>query len=82
MKRKSDYKVVAVTEDSVFIRDLNLGGLSVTNDAENVVEQLLKTHGIKDIVYQDTEGQWDMLIHDGTQFIGFGAFRGDLPDNF
>lgn len=80
MKRGPDYEVRAITDDSIFIRDLDLGGMSVTNAAEEVVQQLLATYGNKKIVYQDTEGQWDELIHDGIQFTDFGPFRGQLPD--
>jgi hypothetical protein len=83
MKRGANYQVKAVTDDSVFIRDMcnEMGGMSVTNDAEQVVSQLLVAHGNKKIIYQDTEGQWDELQHDGTQFTDFGPFRGDLPEN-
>lgn len=81
MRRKSDYEIKAVTEDTVFIKDLDLGGMSVTNDAENVVAQILAEYGNKKIIYQDTMGEWDELLHDGTQFTDFGPFRGQLPEN-
>jgi hypothetical protein len=83
MKRGANYQVKAVTEDSVFIRDMcnEMGGMSVTNAAEEVVAQILENYGNKHIIYQDTEGQWDELIHDGTQFTDFGPFRGTLPEN-
>ena len=41
--------------------------MSVTNDAETVVRECVADHGNYRIVYRDTEGQWDELVHvDGT----------------
>ena len=42
----------------VFIRDLNMGGMSVTNDAENVYGRVRTTYGAVRVVYQDSEGEW------------------------
>lgn len=50
------------------------GPVSVTNDAEAVVEFVLqKNHWNPDvrILYCDTDGQWDELQHDGTKFVSF-----------
>lgn len=80
MKHAADYEVVLVTNETIFIKDLDRGGRSVTNDAEAVVERLLETYGkTRDIVYRDSQGQWDCLLHDGNEFVGFAPFRGDLP---
>ena len=40
MKNRSDYEIVRIEEDRIFIIDLDLGNLSVTNDADTVFEEL------------------------------------------
>jgi len=63
---------------AILIEDCN-GPLSVTNDAEAVVEDLIAS-GYKDyrIIYKDSMGQWDELLHDGKRFVDFGP--GYTPD--
>lgn len=67
---KCSFTIAKVTSDAVFLID-NDEGMSVTNDAENVVAYCLKEHGTKRIIYRDTEGRWDELMHDGVSFTGF-----------
>ena len=64
MKMKSDWEVVRKEiykgdpmETIVFIRDLNLGRMSVTNDAEAVFLECQKQHGHCRVVYEDSEGE-------------------------
>ena len=45
----------------VFIRDLNMGGMSVTNDAENVYGRVRTQFGAVRVVYQDSNGDWDEI---------------------
>ena len=56
------------------VRDID-GAVSVTNDAEAVVLHCLSQYcqfgENYPIYYQDTEGSWDELKHDGTKFTGF-----------
>jgi uncharacterized protein Veg len=52
---KSDWDYVDITKDIVFIRDLNLGRMSVTNDAENVYGKLKETYPNHRIVYLDSD---------------------------
>ena len=66
-------KIVLVTDD---------GGphdMSVTNDAEAVVEfvlgQICKWNPDVRILYRDTEGYWDELQHDGSKFIGYRVWQ-------
>ena len=69
---KANYAVVKVTENTIYIVDLN-GPRSITNDAERVVVDLLAEYDrFKDIIYRDSTGQWDELQHDGTKFTGYG----------
>ena len=58
--------------DAIFVVDLCAPMcLSVTNDAEHVVAEVVKQHGNKAIVYRDTAGQWDILAHTNGMFTGF-----------
>ena len=50
-------------------------GLSVTNDAENVVVEVLARHRVDRIIYRDTEGRWDELRHDGSKFTDFAPIK-------
>jgi len=64
-------KIVLVTDED--------GLMTVTNDAESVVEfvlgQICKWNPDVRILYKDSEGQWDELQHDGIKFIGFRLWR-------
>jgi hypothetical protein len=61
--RKADY-TYTIENGIVKITDLNLGNVSVTNDAENVITEIQKETNIKGlkIVYRDSEGNWDEII--------------------
>lgn len=60
-----------------FITILDLGPwdlyFTVTNDAENVIADLAKEGVLGDrvVLYQDTEGRWDELLHENGEFTGF-----------
>lgn len=60
----------------VRIIDRNLGGKSVTNDAELVVRDLVE-FGVpvdnRQIIYRDSEGHWSVLR------TRLGAFAGFMP---
>ena len=71
---KASYTVVGSNDTTVYIADLDIG-MSVTNDAEAVVAELIPRFEGKRIVYKDTDGRWDELIHDGNQFIDFGPAK-------
>ena len=60
-----------LTPNIVFIIDDNNGGMSVTNAAEIVVKDVYEFYGDRRIVYRDSEGQWDELLHDHGRFTGF-----------
>jgi len=80
MRRHADFRVVAETDEFVFIEDMNLSNVSVTNEAEYVVQSVLSAHGNRRrIVYNDSEGQWDELVHDGKQFVDFSPYKGPTP---
>ena len=76
MKFRSNYCVLDLNSPngSITIKDLN-GPVSVTNDAERVVEDILRVHGNLRIFYYDSMGNRDELCHDGKHFTGFAPAR-------
>jgi hypothetical protein len=77
---RARYALHAETPGVVFIVDQCRGDFAtITNAAETVVQECLSTYGQKRIVYRDTEGRWDELLHTGIQFRGFAPFQGEVP---
>lgn len=73
---ESRYAVCLTTPAFVFIIDRNESGtLSVTNDAERVCKALAAEFGDRRIIYRDTSGDWDELVHANGVFVGFRAAR-------
>jgi hypothetical protein len=79
MRRSVSWSVYALTADTVFIVDDDLGGRSVTNAAEQVCRDCFATFGNRAIVYRDTMGRWDRLVHAAGLFVGFAPFAGVVP---
>jgi hypothetical protein len=75
MNVRASYTTVRTSGEIVFIVD-NDGPMSVTNDAEAVVAFVNAEHPGKRIVYRDTTGQWDELLHTNGRFDGFAPFNG------
>lgn len=76
---RSKFHIVAELPDVVAIEDLD-GLVSVTNDAEAVVRHLAKI-GLKGrrLLYRDSDGIWDELVHDGGGgFMAFAPIRAEL----
>lgn len=78
------YKII-FAPGMVALIDENLPGtMTITNDAEGVVERALAQLGNYDgkepprIIYKDTMGEWAELGHDGHRFTGFKPCR--LPN--
>jgi len=65
MTPRSDYNW-GIKEGILVIEDLNLGRMSVTNNAEGVINEIYSQIGAQlhnlDIIYKDSEGIWDQLI--------------------
>lgn len=71
---KADYNWVEDPEDnSIHIVDLNLGNMSVTNDALHVLAAIHKEIDLtgREVTYTDSDGQVDRLLHDAGEFTGF-----------
>lgn len=62
-------------DGSVYIEDLcnELGGMSVTNGAEYVLAEIARHIDLSGrvVVYKDSEGQVDQIIHHNGRFAGF-----------
>lgn len=69
---RSDFSF-SINGDIVTVQDLNLGRMSVTNDAENVIKELHEQIDLtgKRVQYYDSEGQLDRLLHKDGVFAGF-----------
>jgi hypothetical protein len=69
MLPKSDYKW-KFKDNILFIQDLNLGRMSVTNNIENVLSEIKDEMGEKiteaKIIYKDSQGVWDGVIPEWT----------------
>lgn len=77
--RRSNYSVTSVHDGIVWIVDNNIGR-SVTNDAENVTMELNQQFPHHRIIYRDTIGQWDELVHTNGVFVKFKPARDMAPD--
>lgn len=79
MTRRSNYRIVSESADAIEIEDVGPWDkhLTVTNDAETVVEELFKKGKLPPgtvLTYVDSGGQRDQIMHDGK-----GKFMGFLP---
>lgn len=68
---RAHYTVYCETGTEVFIIDQDDGAMSVTNDADAVVAEVVKKHGDKGIIYRDSMGQWSELKHEHGWFTGY-----------
>lgn len=71
---KAAFSIIDIEPHWITISDkIGAGKMSITNDAEAVVEHLLRRHPGKRIFYYDSDGYLDELAHDGVRFTGFKA---------
>lgn len=77
MNKRAAYEIVRVRGEFVFLVDLSAkhGGVTITNDAEGVTADVALSHPGKRIIYRDTDGQWDELLHTDGVFKGYGPAR-------
>ncbi len=77
---RAQYLVRRVTPEAVWIEDVGRECISVTNDAEAVVDALAAEYGDRRIIYRDSMGAWDELRHSGRSFTGFAPARDMAPE--
>jgi hypothetical protein len=79
---RSTFTWERVLDDVIAVHDMDDGfqqlvTVSVTNDAERVVRFLAaQPDGLRDgdhLIYRDTQGQWDALLHQGGKFVNFNV---------
>lgn len=79
--RRSDYDIVRVEHDRVFIIDLDLGNKSVTNDAEYVYNELQEMWPGRRVIYRDTNNKWDEIkCHDPWHVLNFYSYIEHIPN--
>jgi len=76
MREQANYYVQIETDKSVVLVDIGPWDKypTITNDAENVVEQLVKGKILtpeKRLYYYDSENQLDEILHENGKFKGF-----------
>lgn len=67
----ADYRVQLLTAETVILCDLDLGSVSVTNDASAVVAEVALAYPGRRIFYRDSVGDFAELLHDSGTFTGF-----------
>ena len=74
---KAAYEVVERDAGKVVLRDVGPWNEhpTVTNDAEQVVEEVFAWAGARRILYYDSEGELTELVHDGPRFVRFAFVR-------
>lgn len=76
---RSSWSYHVVRDDYVFIVDNDVG-VSVTNDAEAVVEEINDQYPDRRIFYRDTDGDVAELRHIVGVFGGYGMDRETWPE--
>lgn len=76
---KSAWAYEMVRDDFVFIVDMDIG-ISVTNDAEAVVEEINDSYPERRIFYRDTDGEIAELMHIVGVFGGYGMNPETWPE--
>lgn len=74
-QRRAEFEIVQVASDMIWIADVGRECMSVTNDAEDVVQRIHAEFPGRRIIYRDTMGNWDELVHRGGAFTGFAPAR-------
>jgi hypothetical protein len=75
MARSAQYIIHKVENQTVFLIDPDNGQISITNNAEQVCREINKLYPKHRIIYRDTMGQWDELVHNNGIFIDFKLFQ-------
>jgi hypothetical protein len=74
---RCDFYIAQEGANFIAIVDRNGGGMSVTNDAEAVCSSLHRQGKLpktRFLIYRDSDGRWDQLVHDGEgKFLGFAT---------
>jgi hypothetical protein len=75
----ADVAVISVETDRVFVIDENIGGRSITNDAEWVWARVATQYPGRRLVYRDTMGRWDEIAITRDGDAVFLPYHGPVP---
>lgn len=70
---RSDFRILDVTDEYIYLVDLDRDSVSVTNDAEAVVSYLDQNFDLntRQVFYRDSMGRIDELWHEDGRFRGY-----------
>jgi hypothetical protein len=75
----------AIINGVLVLRDLNVGTMTITNDAESVVRwactSITGWNTSMPIVYRDTDGRFDALAHRNGEFTDFVLLGAQNPQH-
>jgi hypothetical protein len=80
-KVRCSFGVGADTDTKTFLIDLD-SGVTITNDAENLCEFMHYAHPGKRVIYRDTDGLWNELVHVDGKFSNYAPYKEELPPMF
>lgn len=69
----SNYSILHLSPDAIFLQDLDLGNKSITNDAANVTAAINDDHPNRRIFYKGTDALWAELVHNQGLFLRFAG---------
>ena len=73
--KRSSYQIVQDSPGVLVIEDIGHDVMSVTNDAEAVVEELASRLGDRRLEYYDSQGVRDQLLVVDGKFAGFAPAK-------
>ena len=76
--KRSRYQIVQDTPDLLLIEDIGHDAMSVTNDAEAVVEELAPRLNDRRLEYYDSQGVRDQLLVVDGKFAGFAPAQREV----
>ena len=77
---KADYAVIAVERDRVFIVDLELSGVSITDSAVAVAAELQLRYRQRRVIYRDSSGGWTEMRIGAKNDVLFAPYDEHTPD--
>ena len=75
---KSYYNINKVTDDKVFITDDGVDVVSVIDDAECVVKEIITIYPGKRIICRDNKNQWNEMVYHNDKFVKFVRYTESL----
>jgi hypothetical protein len=77
---KADYAVIHVESDRVFIVDLEMRGISITNSAAAVARDLQARYLHRRVIYRDSAGCWTEMRINAKNEVLFAPYNEHVPD--